>query len=245
LNATLQKKLPSAVLPAQLGIPAGIDINQKFKGDGTGVGFNLAAAFDPTRDITLGLSYRSPITIDVDGDATFSIAALNSHGKTKLTLPQQLTAAVAYRGIDKLTVEAGMRWEGWSSFDKLKIDLANGSSSTTPRDWKDTWGFNLGGRYQYSDSVALLGGYVYGDAAAPGSTFDPSIPDAATHVFCLGTDLTFNRFNVALSYAYQLYEKRTKSNTISGGLPSPPFGTANGTYETDANLVAVSLGYKF
>ncbi|GFO66456.1 membrane protein [Geomonas limicola] len=247
LDATLQRKLPPSAL--SLPLVAG-DVNSKFKGDGTGIGFNVGIAYDPIQKVTLGVSYRSPVTIDIDGDATFSNPNIpGGHstvsGKSKVTLPQQLTAAVAYRGTEKLTVEAGLRWEGWSSFDKLQIDLANGGSTTTPRDWKDTWGFNLGGRYQYSDMVALLAGYVYGDAAAPGNTFDPSIPDANTHVFCVGTDVNFNRFNLALSYAYQLYEKRTKSNTISGGLPSPPFSTANGTYETDAHLVALSLGYKF
>lgn len=247
LDATLQRKL----IPTVVGLPqqAG-DVNSKFKGDGIGVGFNVGAAFDPIKDVTLGVSYRSPVTVRINGDGTFSNPNIpggksSVPGKSKITLPQQLTAAVAYKGIDRLTLEAGLRWEGWSSFDKLQIDLDNGGSTTTPRDWHDTWGFNVGGRYQYSDSVALLAGYVYGDAAAPGSTFDPSIPDANTHVFCLGTDLNFDRFNVAFSYAYQLYEDRTKSNTISGGLPSPPFSAANGTYQTDAHLLAVSLGYKF
>jgi len=241
LTATLQKKLPSAAL----GLPAGTDINQKFKGDGIGMGFNVGLAYDPAKDVTVGVSYRSPVTIEADGDATFSLAALNSHGKTKLTLPPQLTAAVAYTGINKVVLEAGLRWEGWSAFDKLQIDLDNGTRSVTRRDWSDGWGFNLGGRYQYTDTIALLGGYVYGNAVAPDSTFDPSIPDAATHVFCLGTDLNFQRFNVALSYAYQLYEDRTKNNAINGGLPAALASSANGTYETAAHLLAVSLGYRF
>jgi len=242
LDATLEKKVPS-------GAP-GIDIGQKFKGDGTGVGFNIGIAYDMTRDITLGASYRSAVKVNVTGDATFSSAVipvgqLNSRGKTDITLPQQVTAAVSYKGIDALTVEAGLRWEGWSSFDKPSIALDNGSSSVTPRDWKDSFGLNLGARYRLNDTVALLGGYVYGNSAAPDSSFDPSIPDAATHVFCVGTEVSYQRFKIALSYAYQLYEERTKNNDADASLPSPPFSKANGRYQSDAHLLAMSLGYRF
>ena len=251
LNASLEKKLPSAALAAQgLPFPAGIDIGQKFKGDGTGVGFNVGVACDLGKDITLGASYRSDVKVSVSGNATFSsttlpVGALDSHGSTDITLPQQVTAAISYKGIDALTVEAGLRWEGWSSFDRLSIALDNGQTSTTPRNWHDTFGLNVGGRYRLNDTFALLAGYVYGNSSVPDGTFDPSIPDAATHVFCLGTDLDFQRFKVAFSYAYQLYQDRTKNNDISGGLPSPPFSKANGTYQTDAHLIALSLGYKF
>ena len=253
LDATLEKKLPSAAL-APLGFPGGYDINQKFKGDGHGVGFNVGAAYDIGDHLSLGASYRSEVKIDVSGDATFSnpllstigvpVSALNSGGKTDITLPPQFTAGVAFKGIDKLTMEAGVRWEGWSKFKELDVTLDNGSSSTTPRNWKDSWGLNVGGRYQVDPTVAILAGYVYGDTAVPDSTFDPSIPDSKTHVFCAGTDLDFRPFTLAFSYAYQLYESRTKSNSIDSPVPTAT-SSANGTYKSDAHLVALSLGYKF
>jgi long-chain fatty acid transport protein len=251
VDATLQKKVPSAALTPVLGYAPGTDINQKFKGDGTGVGFNVAAAYDICEHLTFGASYRSQVHIDVDGDASFSsptplappVSVLNSGGKTDITLPPQFTAGVAYKGIDRLILEAGVRWEGWSKFKELNIQLDNGSSSVTPRNWKDNWGANIGGRYQLDDTVALLAGYVYGDSAVPDSTFDPSIPDAKTHVFCAGTDLNFKPVTVAVSYGYQYYENRNKNNAV-GASPFPST-TANGKYQSDAHLLALSLGYKF
>jgi long-chain fatty acid transport protein len=244
LDATLERKIPSIALAA-IGFPPGVDIGQKFEGDGTGVGFNVAVAYDLTKDLTFGASYRSEVEVDIKGDATFSsnvlpVSALNSGGKTEITLPQQVTAALAYKGIDKLTLEAGLRWEGWSSFDKLTITLDNGAVDETPRNWKNSWGANVGAKYQVSDTVALLAGYVWGETAVPDSTFDPSIPDADTHVFCVGTDLDFQAWNIALSYAYQLYEDRTKNNDTKPLLPP-----ANGVYKSDAHLLAMSVGYKF
>ena len=246
LDASLEKKLPSAAL----GLPAGFDVNQKFKGDGKGVGFNVGAAYDICEHFSLGASYRSEVKVDVSGNATLSNAALTAGGAplpttiggdTDVTLPPQFTAGAAFKGIDKLVLEAGVRWEGWSKFKELAVHLDNGQISSTPRDWKDAWGANVGGRYQMNDTVALLAGYVYGDTPVPDSTFDPSIPDAKTHVFCAGTDLNFKPVTVAFSYGYQLLESKHKDNAL---LPAG-FPEANGKYKTDAHLVALSVGYKF
>jgi long-chain fatty acid transport protein len=239
VDAKLERKIPVA---------PGIDMGQKFKGDGTGVGFNVGAAYDFNKDLTLGVSYRSSVYVDITGKSSTTLIAtpLDSPGKASIRLPQQVTAGLAYQVAAPLTVEAGLRWEGWSAFKELRLTLDNGTLlPATQRNWHDTWGANLGGNYRLNDNVALLAGYVYGNSAVPDSTFDPSIPDAATHVFCLGTDLKFQRYKIALSYAYQLYEDRTKANAVSGGLPSPPFSQANGKYQTDAHLLAVSLGYQF
>ena len=245
VDATLERKVPSAALLIP-GPP--FDINQKFKGDGTGVGFNVGVAYDLTKKISLGASYRSSVHVDIKGDSSTSLTGtpLDSSGKTSIRLPPQVTAGVAYQVAAPLTVEAGLRWEGWSAFKELQLTLDNNVPlAATPRNWHDTWGLNVGGRYRLNDTFGLSAGYVYGNTSVPDSTFDPSIPDAATHVFCVGTDVNYQRFKVALTYAYQLYEDRTKNNDLSGGLPSPPFSTANGEYLTDAHLVAVSLGYKF
>lgn len=247
LDATLKRM---AVNSAALGIPGpAFDIRSKFDGDGTGVGFNLGLAYDISKDITFGAHYRSQVHVNIDGKSSTSpsVAALglDSKGETSVNLPPQVTAALAYRVAEPLVLEAGIRWEGWSSFKQLKLELDNGNTVTTPRDWHDSFGFNVGGKYKVNDAVGLMAGYVFGNSAVPNSTFDPSIPDAKTHVFCLGSDVNFQQVSVALSYAYQLYEDRTKNNNVDAAVPISPTNKANGRYESDAHLVAVSLGYKF
>jgi len=238
-DASLERKLPSTAL----GIPGPLfDIGQKFEGDGTGVGFNVGVAYDITKDIHFGASYRSQVQIDIKGDSSTSLAVtpLDSSGRTSIKLPPQVTAGIAYQVSSPLIVEAGVRWEGWSSFQELQLTLDNGTPlAPTPRDWHDSFGLNVGGKYRLTDSAAVSAGYVFGNSAVPDSTFDPSIPDAKTHVFCVGTDFNIQQANIALAYAYQMYEDRTKDNTIGAPLP------ANGEYRSDAHLVSVSLGYKF
>ena len=243
LDATLEKKKSLAAV----GLP---DAGQKFKGDGSGVGYNVGVLLDLPEGVSLGASYRSEVKVKVDGDATFTVPAgsppsvvallQNSQGKADLTLPQQVQAGICYKGLAPLTLEAGMRWEGWSSFDQLKIDLANGRSDVTPRNWKDVFSFNVGARYQLNSTVALLAGYLHGDTPVPDATFDPSIPDSVTDVYSLGSEITYRKFKFALSYAYQVLHDRAKVNSLGA-----PAGSANGVYGSDIHMVGLSAGYAF
>ncbi|SNB47743.1 OmpP1/FadL family transporter [Geobacter sp. DSM 9736] len=249
LDATLEKKVKLSPLP---------DASQKFEGDGTGIGYNIGISYDVTPDISLGASYRSEIEVDVEGDASFLVPAgvpqivaaqlANSRGTTSFTLPRQVQGGISYRGIPALQLEAGIRWEGWSSFKQLQVLLHDGRSMTTIRNWKDTFSYNIGGRYQLSERTALLAGYLYGGTPVPEDTFDPSIPDAPTHVFSAGTDLDYNKFKISLAYAYQMLEGRNKNNSIGDAAPPTPTSAvdrANGKYETGLHMLAVNAVFRF
>ncbi|OPY84024.1 MAG: 47 kDa outer membrane protein precursor [Syntrophus sp. PtaU1.Bin208] len=233
LDSTLERKFST-------GIP-GVDGHTKFEGDGHGLGFNLGFLIKPTDTLSIGISYRSKVKIDVDGNVSMTIPAMSFHnretGDTSLTLPQQVFAGIAYRANEKLTLEMGMRWEDWSSFDELKIKY-DGQSEIVPRDWRSTFAFNLGGKYRINDRYAINAGYLYGQNPVPDSTFDPSIPDSDVHLFCIGGEARFGNFSTALSYAYQLQDDRTKSTNRYGAI-------ANGEYDSDIHLLALSLRYKF
>ncbi|MSN24355.1 MAG: aromatic hydrocarbon degradation protein [Geobacter sp.] len=213
--------------------------NQKFKGDGTGVGYNLGLAYDAGHGISAGVSYRSEVDMDIDGELIISIPGVPSmNAKTKLTLPRQLTAGLAYQATDRFTVESGFRWEDWRSYKQLKLEVEGLPDTIIPKNWHDTFAVNVGGKYRLNDTFTLLGGYLYGWNAIPDDTFEPGVPDSNTHLFTIGTDMKFNRFKLAVSYAYQLQEERTKNNAVG-------FGLANGEYNADIHLLGLSLAYKF
>jgi len=246
LDAKLEGKIPT---------PAG-DVRQRFKGDGNGIGFNVGIALDAGSGITLGAAYRSEVRIGIDGRASFEAPAGLPAGlfpdggaKTSITLPQQVTAGIAWRASDNLTAEIGMRWEDWSSFKQLKIDfdqpVAGTSSVISPRDWHATFAVNAGAKYRLNDSVALMAGYLYGWNPVPDSTFEPAIPDSDTHLFCVGGEGRIGRMTVALGYGYQLQYGRTKNNAIGAFPGVSPASQANGRYTSDLHLLGMSLGYRF
>jgi long-chain fatty acid transport protein len=194
--------------------------------------------------------------VPITGDVTFglpnpALAALfpNTGARTEINLPPQAYAGVYFKQLYPLTFEVGTRWEGWSTFKELSVQLdqpvAGSTVSVTPRNWHDTWAGIIGLKYQLNDKVALLGGYQYSNNPVPDNTFEPAIPDSNSHFFSLGTELKFKPVNIVLGYAYQLYEKRTKNNSITDPVTNDPALSANGDYKSGIHMITASLTYKF
>ena len=238
------------------------DINQKFEGEGWGYGFNLGLLFKATEYISFGATYRSQIDVDVEGRATFdnviqdpymAYTFRDTDGTSDISLPAQATFGIAVTPWDSLVVEVGGRWEDWSSTDELKIKLdtpvLGQSSNITPRDWKSTWSYNIGGQYQINESFNLSAGYLYAKDAVPGSTFEPLVPDTDAHLFTLGAGWTTGSWTINTAFGYEHHEKGKKDNSLGDPLGSAaagsPTGTANGTYKADIYLSSLSFSYRF
>lgn len=238
LDATLQSKAPpSTTIPVEYG--------QKFTGSSNGLGYNFGLYVELPYTISLGASYRSQVNIDINGDFTADVLPQSVGGKTTVKLPQQLFAGLACKPTERLALEAGMRWEDWSSFQQLQIQFAPNvfglTSATYPRDWHSTYAFNLGGKYRIYDSFSLMAGYLHGWNPVPDSTFDPGIPDSDTNLYTFGGEARISNLTLAIAYGYQAQSDRYK-----GGSPGNLYGNAGmGTYKTYINMVGLSLGYKF
>ncbi|MCI0749833.1 MAG: outer membrane protein transport protein [Nevskiales bacterium] len=244
-EASLENKLNLSTL-------AQPDGNQKFSGHGFGLGFNLGFYSEWTPTVAFGASYRSEVGMDIDGDAEFelpdaSLASIfpNTGASTDITFPQQLHVALAYSGIDRTTLEVGLRWEDWSSFNELRIELeqpvAGMSTSISPRDWHDTLTLTTGGRYRLNDRVALLAGFVWGEDPIPDETFDPTITDSNHYALTFGTEIGIHKHRLSLAYSFQKWADRTKNNEIG----SVSGARANGKYESSSHFLALGFTYVF
>ena len=262
LDAIMEKKIN---LSGLLGFPVP-DGEQKLDGDGTGLGYNLGILLEPHKDVAIGASYRSKIKVDVEGKVSHDIphsipspyreeiqvALPNTSATTDIVLPQQAYIGVYYKGFDPLTFEIATRWEGWSSYDSFKIHfdkpVADSTSSVLGKNWKDTYSYNIGVKYQLNESVAFLAGYLYSENPVPDETFEPSVPDADAHQFSIGTDIKFNKLRLALAYAYQKWQGRNKHNAIDDNPNDGVFNSetsANGEYRSEVHVIGISLNYRF
>jgi long-chain fatty acid transport protein len=251
LDATLESKLNMALL----GFPAGFtDGHQKFEGDGQGVGYNLGLSAKLNDKLSLGVSYRSAIDVTADGQVSTqlppgsgAVAPLfpTTGGETKITLPRQISAGIAYQISPKAGIETGVRWEEWSSFDELRITfnrpVAGQTQRVTPRDWDDTFAVNIGGRYNFTDKYALLLGFLYENNPVPDDTFEPAIPGSDSYLYSIGMIADYEKFAFSISYGLQWKESRTKNNAISALDGS----TANGEYNAILHLLGGSFSYRF
>jgi len=248
LDATLEKNINFSTY----GLPDG---KQKFEGDGDGFGYNLGLIYHLNEDWSFGASYRSKITVDTEGDGKFRLpqntpALLRSYfpntdGSVDVELPAQLFFGLCYKGIDKLTVELGGRWEGWSRYEKLafKFDqpIAGSGSSGFEKNWNNVMSYSVGAKYDVNDSFAILAGYRFEDNPVPGDTFEPAVLGSDAHSIAFGVKKRFGRLVMCITYNYQKYESRKKNNSLGANSG----GTANGKYSVDMHIVGASVSYEF
>ena len=118
---------------------------------GVKIGYNVGAMYDVSNKITLGVSYRSKVTMKVpEGHATMNYAneaALNQiltvantylpadkkigvppldRGTftAELPLPSNLNIAVSYKPTDRLLLTGEVQFVGWSAYDKLNVQFS-------------------------------------------------------------------------------------------------------------------------
>ncbi|NVO00634.1 MAG: transporter [Geobacteraceae bacterium] len=214
----------------------------------TGYGYNLGLQWKPLPVLSFGVAYRSEIKLKLEGDANYlrsgaNAAALGLPAKarstaaTDITLPDALTLAVAWKPIEKLTLEFDAERTGWSSYDKLEMRFGPtlaAFNNSDPKNWKDVWAYRLGTQYAVTPKMDLRAGYAYDKNPAPDSTLSPELPDADRHNFSLGSGFHNEFASLDLAYMWVHWVDRTVSNVKESG-----------TFKSDAHIFSIAATYKF
>ncbi|GFO54263.1 membrane protein [Geomonas sp. Red276] len=266
---SLQRSVYSPFIdPAHPAPPAGAYELGSLGLDGTdtAAGYNFGILWKASPQLSFGLAYRSEITLNIGGEANFlattptglgaiglsstavfpyTRARATSTASTTITLPDTLDLAVAWKPTEKLTLEFDATRTGWSSFDKLEISFdspqfAAFNNQPDPRNWEDVWGYKFGGQYVLNDRVELRAGYFYDPTPVPDATVDPLLPDADRHSFSLGIGLHNDMAALDLAAMWVHFVDRTVNNQEMTTLRG-----ANGTYQSDAYLLAANVTVKF
>jgi long-chain fatty acid transport protein len=119
------------------------------------------------------------------------------------------------------------------------------TTSTTPKNWHDTWAFRFGANYEIREGMKIRAGYIYDLTPVPDSSFEPQLPDANRHIFTVGGDIkVLTRFTLGIAYNFILLESRTKNNAIPvNGVPVPL--QANGNYNSNSHSLGLSCSFQF
>ena len=225
------------------------------KGDGWGFGFNLGATYEFDPNTRVGLSYRSRVSNELEGDATVSNYLRN--GKTDITAdwtsPDWLALAFYKRLNDQWAVMASTRWTNWSVFEKLQIDRADGSGplAVVEENCKDSWSFNIGATYDYNPDWTFRAGYVHDQTPIRSAEYrHPTIPDSTRNAFGLGFSYhPGSQLSVDFGYMYISFDDASGEETLDllAGAGYPGVATQNLLldYNGSGNLVGIQASYKF
>jgi len=210
--------------------------------DGVGYGYNFGLQYKVTPSFIIDASYRSPMDVEIEGNATLSMYDPTiSQGKVKSTLklPANIFLAVACSPTDNLWLEFDAQFIGWSSFDKLEMIFENYNNyvNTIEKNYKNTWIFRLGAEYKLSESLTISGGCFRDINPVPDETLDPMLPDSDRWGINLGVSYQVTKMlSVDLTYVFLPFDERTTN------IQKDYF---KGTYNITTNLFGFNINFNF
>lgn len=224
--------------------------------DATDSGFagNLGVLVTPTENLQFGLSWRSGIDLDIEGDVALTIPDMvtllsgglmqsyDTTAKTTISLPQVVGAGVAYQPMENLTIIGDVNWINWSVYEDVDFDFEDNTlylpDAENPRDWEDTFAFRIGAEYLLADRYALRAGYIHDQSPIPDKTHGPELPTSHRNTITVGFGYQWNKLNLDLAYAHMFVDDRTVEESIRDPQPL-------GEYECSANIFGISVAYAF
>ena len=205
---------------AALRIPADTQVAH-LKGDEWGYGWNAGILYEVDKNNRFGLSYRSEVKVDFDGDYKSSLpTALNATnllpayatggstipGALTLNLPEMWEISGWHKVAPQWAVHYSMAYTSWSQFQELK---ATGSSGQTlfykDESFKDAYRIALGTTYYYDQNWTFRTGIAFDDSPVPADKRSISIPDQDRLWLSAGTSYAFNddaSVDVGVSYMH-------------------------------------------
>jgi len=222
------------------------DASVNITGNTWAFGFNAGVSYQATDKLSLGLSYRSKVMVEMEGgDADFtvpnSLAGVYTDTKfnAELPMPTNITFGLGYQINEKLLLAADLQYVGWSAYESLDFDFEAESvpDSKNQRDFDNTMIYRLGAEYTMNDKIQFRAGIYYDSTPIPEDLLTPETP---------GT----NKIGMSMGCGYQICDKLSVDVSllyIHGEKREDGYAPTNfyGTYYTNAVIPGIGLNYSF
>ena len=219
---------------------AGVDLPMELKGNSWGYGFNVAGRYEINSAIAIGGTYISKVRENIDGTATIGPGRTGASGE--IDLPSEGSAALTIKPMDKLSVEVGVTFTGWKSYDSLHVLFDNpavlGPEVNVPKNWNNAFRYQAGVEYEATRSVVLRAGYVYDEEPVPLQTTDYILPANDRQEISAGIGYRWNSWVLDLSYTYLMITERHVPARLSEGILNSDFTGGN------AHMIGISVSTK-
>ncbi|MGK7286796.1 long-chain fatty acid transporter FadL [Buttiauxella agrestis] len=201
--------LPPSLVGPVAGLPADTQIAH-LKGDEWGFGWNAGILYEINKDNRYGLTYRSEIKIDFDGDyrsnlpaaytpmlSAFGLPAGTSGqtvpGSLTLNLPEMWELSGYNKVAPQWAIHYSLAYTSWSQFEELKATGNNGQTLFKKEEnFKDAYRIAIGTSYYMDKNWTFRTGIAFDDSPVPADNRSISIPDQDRFWLSAGTTYAFN-----------------------------------------------------
>jgi long-chain fatty acid transport protein len=247
----------SALVPAGLGgplppnSPGFPDGLARLTGSDWGWGYNFGALLEPAPGTRIGLTYRSRVRHNVEGNVNFSMPAAlaasfpNSPIKSSITVPDSATLSLTHALGPHLTIVSDIEWTGWSSFKTLSVTRSSGASVlSTPENFRDTYFVSLGVIYRPDDRWSYRAGIAYDQSPVRDLYRTVRLPDGDRRILGLGLGYRLgDAFRLDVGYAHYFIPHADISQSVNS--TSATKDVLTGGYRLSADEISLSARLRF
>jgi long-chain fatty acid transport protein len=238
--ATAELKRNAGSLGPALGGTASSSVAD-MEGDGYGFGWNLGALYEFNQNNRVGISYKSKVKTELEGEYTGIASSTMASGTPLLNqktvdgtldinLPSILELSGYHKLTDKFAVSYSWMYTTWSDFEDIVAEGSECGNVPIPgaipgvclekkEDFNNSSRYAVGAEYYVSEAVTLRAGYAFDEQAAKSTL---SIPDTDRQWYTAGVTykasdaLSFD-FGAALVAGEEItFEEEGTSFTSSG-----------------------------
>lgn len=218
-------------------------------------GWNVGLLYSPSASTRIGLSYRSTVDHELEGDLKVSgtLAGANAAlttgaAKADVELPDTWILSVVQQIDPRWEMLGDVSWTGWSSIPKVDIVRASGPLSgvtvqTLDSDFRDTWRIALGANYLLNDAWKLKFGVAWDQTPVRDpSTRLVSLPDNNRLWFSTGAQwmpAPGSRVDLGVAYLH-VPESRIDNDQLSLGR-----GIVTGRYDARVWILGAQYSLAF
>ena len=224
------------------------------EGDAWAVGYNLGAMFQITPTTRIGVTYRSELEFDLEGDQRTNVTGFGSpilanvDIEAVLKTPANASLALSQKVGDRLEVLADFTWTNWSVINTIQLkNKATGANlSALSYNFQDTWRVGLGGNYQLNETWKLKFGVAF-DKSPVKSAADRTmtLPDSDRTWLSVGARYQFSKAgSVDVGYTHIFFANADTARAVDF-----PAGTTRqvirGDFKTSVDSLGLQLNYNF
>lgn len=231
-------------------------------------GWNVGALFTLQPGTKVGVSYRSAIKHELDGNLKFSGplaqsvalggSATDRTAQAAIKLPDTLILSATHNLNKQIELLADVSWTGWSSVPYVDVvntqttglaptAQAGNVAQRLDTKFKDTWRVAIGTNYSYNDALKLKAGIAFDQTPVKGPTSRlVSLPDNDRWWLSIGAQWKPSK-NTALDVGLaRLFVKDSKiQNDQTTAMGPAARGVVSGSFDASAWILGTQFSMAF
>jgi long-chain fatty acid transport protein len=233
-------------------IPAVSDSTLTIEGDSAAWGYNLGAMLSFEDESRLGISYRSKVTHDIRGTATFADLTPATNGvfdaNADFTAPESAYIGYTNPLSDRWQLSLGYRWTRWSRFQQLDVLFPDGVASQNSllvTQWNDSETMTIGADYRVNQQWVVRAGFALDETPVPDATRTVRTVDSDRQWYSVGATYQYSKqLQFDFAYRYISFDSAPVDQDITRSGSS--IGQLTGSYNNvNIHTLAAQINYSF